>query len=65
MADKDAQNSPQDAATQRQRQQEARSRSLQQEYWRTNAERIRGRNRLMGLAIGAFVVGICILHKAV
>ncbi|KAK0131065.1 Cytochrome c oxidase assembly factor 3, mitochondrial [Merluccius polli] len=26
------------------------------DYWKKNAERIRGRNRLTGLAIGAFVV---------
>ncbi|CAL8329494.1 unnamed protein product [Boreogadus saida] len=28
------------------------------DYWKKNAERIRGRNRLTGLAIGAFVVGM-------
>ncbi|CAL8242189.1 unnamed protein product [Merluccius merluccius] len=28
------------------------------DYWKKNAERIRGRNRLTGLAIGAFVVGV-------
>ena len=33
-------------------------------YWKKNAERIRGRNRVMGLAIGAFVVGMCILQRA-
>ena len=34
------------------------------DYWKKNAERIRGRNRLTGLAIGAFVVGMCILVRA-
>lgn len=33
-------------------------------YWKKNAERIRGRNRLTGLIIGTFVVGVCILQKA-
>ncbi|KAJ3611961.1 hypothetical protein NHX12_020240 [Muraenolepis orangiensis] len=28
------------------------------DYWKKNAERIRGRNRWTGLAIGAFVVGV-------
>lgn len=33
------------------------------DYWKKNAERIRGRNLMTGLAIGAFVVGMCILHR--
>ncbi|XP_034751156.1 cytochrome c oxidase assembly factor 3 homolog, mitochondrial [Etheostoma cragini] len=28
------------------------------DHWKKNASRVRGRNRLTGLAIGAFVVGL-------
>jgi len=28
------------------------------DYWKKNAERIRGRNRVLGLAIGAFAIGM-------
>ena len=31
------------------------------DYWKKNSERIRGRNLFTGLAIGAFVIGMCIL----
>lgn len=31
-------------------------------YWKKNAARLRRRNLFTGLAIGAFVVGMCILH---
>lgn len=33
------------------------------DYWKKNAARLRSRNLLTGLAIGAFVVGMCILHR--
>lgn len=32
------------------------------DYWQKNAARLRRRNVLTGLAIGAFVVGMCILQ---
>uniref|UniRef100_A0AAX7THX6 Cytochrome c oxidase assembly factor 3 n=1 Tax=Astatotilapia calliptera TaxID=8154 RepID=A0AAX7THX6_ASTCA len=33
------------------------------DFWKKNAAQIRTRNLLTGLSIGAFVVGICILHS--
>lgn len=33
------------------------------DYWQKNAARLRRRNLVTGLAIGAFVVGMCILHQ--
>lgn len=33
------------------------------DYWKKNAARLRSRNLRTGLAIGAFVVGMCILHR--
>lgn len=35
------------------------------DYWQKNAARLRRRNLLTGLAIGAFVVGMCILQKLI
>lgn len=32
-------------------------------YWQKNAARLRRRNLLTGMAIGAFVVSMCILHR--
>lgn len=32
------------------------------DYWQRNAARLRRRNLVTGLAIGAFVVGMCILR---
>lgn len=32
------------------------------DYWQKNAARLRRRNLVTGLAIGAFVVGMCILR---
>ena len=32
------------------------------DHWERSAARLRGRNLVTGLAIGAFVVGMCILH---
>lgn len=34
------------------------------DFWKKNAAQIRTRNLLTGLSIGAFVVGICILHRS-
>lgn len=33
------------------------------DYWQKNAARLRRRNLVTGLAIGAFVVGMCILQR--
>lgn len=32
-------------------------------HWQKNAALLRRRNRITGLAIGTFVVGMCILHR--
>ena len=35
------------------------------DIWKKNALKIRSRNRIAGLAIGAFVIGMCILPSRV
>lgn len=44
---------------------DARRRVQEPDYWKKNAARLRTRNLFTGLAIGAFVVGMCILHVCV
>lgn len=39
-----------------------RRRRQELDYWKNNAARLGRRNLLTGLTIGAFVVGMCILH---
>lgn len=36
-------------------------RKLELQQWRNNSQKLRGRNLITGLTIGAFVVGMCIL----
>lgn len=59
MAENGAEGSAQPAPTAAEKQLLRRRQEL--DYWKKNAARLRGRNLLTGLAIGAFVVGMCIL----
>lgn len=60
MAEKGAEGPAKPALTAAQLQLSRRRQEL--DYWKKNASRLRGRNLLTGLAIGAFVVGMCILR---
>lgn len=59
MAEKGAQGAGEAPLTAAQKQLLRRRQELQS--WQKDAARLRGRNLLTGLTIGAFVIGVCIL----
>ncbi|XP_071378832.1 cytochrome C oxidase assembly factor 3b [Centroberyx affinis] len=56
MAEKGAEGAAEQSLTAAEKQLPRRRQEL--DYWKRNAARLRSRNRLTGLAIGAFVVGM-------